>query len=496
MLRDRRLRGRYAGRSGRSGSSWTVGDGQDGGTGVARKHQRMAGSRSAYGFALGWLVALGLPGSAHGQDAPPIQRPPDSVRATLTGSARVGPVFRGAGLERLRDALNPPPGFAAGSLDQFVSAEASLRLDIDWDPRIRTAVELAHEPFVRDVNQPLGADGLDLILRQLFVEVGGFLADPLTLRMGAFDYSWRLRPHDEPFFLDAGRSDSAFSGLVRTPADDFFVIPTADRDVAHPGGLLLSWRAGDFVQVEAAALVLRERGASGDDESLYTLYAGFPLSERSAGFVAFALATGRHPGDEVHTFGLGYDGYLGAQRELELFVELWLQGGRLAGSFPKRGLGAAAGARWFAGRWWAELSVNHRSGDRDPLDGRDETFVSYENQTRFLIVEDPEAGLDWDTNVTSLRLTGSRRLGASWEARVDVGLFRLHTDLVGSTGADRNTGRRLGTELDATLRHEFSRQVTADLRAAVLTASDLLDDLVPGGPSSVWALVAGLKLAW
>lgn len=456
----------------------------------------MAGSRSAFGFALGWLFALGHPGSAFGQDAPPIQRPPDSIRATLSGSARIGPVFHGAGLERLRDALNMFPGLASGSMDQLIAAEASLRLDVDWDPRIRTAVELAHEPFVRDANRPLGADGLEVVFRQLFVEMRGFLADPLTLRAGAFDYSWRLRPHDEPFFLDVGRSDSAFAGVVRTPADDAFVIPTADRDVAHPGGLLLSWRAGDFVQLEAAALVLRERGTSSDDESLFTLYAGFPLSERSAGFLAFALATNRHPDDAVHTVGLGYDGYLGAGRELELFAELWIQGGSLLSGVSKRGLGVAAGARWYAGTWWAEGSVNHRSGDRDPLDGSDGTFVSYENQNRFLIVEDPEAGLDWDTNLTSLRLTASVRPAKDVEVRVDAGVFRLAADLVDLTGADRNVGRRLGTEIDATLRHDLSRQASVHLRAGILASSDVLDDLVPEGPSSMWAATAGMRVSW
>ncbi len=440
----------------------------------------MAALGRGLGIALGWLAAAGLPGTAHGQEAPPLERPRDSVTATLAGSARVAGLGRAGSLEDLRAAINgaTPP---SGGSQLILPYDASLRLDLAWTPAFRSILELAHEPFEAGLNEPLGDDGHPPVVRQLYLEWTG---SGVTLRAGSFEYSWSLRPHDEPFFLDT-RAESAYAGAV---------LPTADRDVSRPAGLACLWRANDFLQLEAVALVERERGAAGDDESLAALFANFPLSERSAGFLALAHFAGEAAGDGVISAGLGWNGYFGAGREWELFVEGWWQGGSIGGGVDQRARAGQAGGRWYGGRSWIEASIAHRSGDDDPLDGENGNFLSYENQSRFLLVEDPEAGLDWDSNVTALRVAAGWRPATGLEFRLDAGVFRLAEDLVDGSGVARSSGRRLGTELDASLSWRLSGSAETFVRLGVLGGSDLLDDLA--GEDSAWAGTAGMRLSW
>src|SRR5688572_12393375 len=158
------------------------------------------------GFAVGLLVALGFPTPAVAQDAPPLQRPPE---ATLSGSLRTEFAARDAAIEDLRALL------AGGTLpaadDTFITGEARLRLDVRL-PGLRAAAEIATLPYDDGAHLPLGSGGGDVVLHQLFVDLEAFPGDDLTLRLGAFEYAWRIRPHGEPFLVDLGRAESFYSG--------------------------------------------------------------------------------------------------------------------------------------------------------------------------------------------------------------------------------------------------------------------------------------------
>jgi hypothetical protein len=440
------------------------------------------------GLAVGTLVALGVPTSVLGQDTPPLQRSPDALEVTITGSARLRFIFRDADLEQARAALNrtlPPAGD-----DTLVAGEGSVRFDVELPDRARAVVELGNLPFGGGVNLPLARDGLDVVFRQAFFEVGGILAEDLTLRAGAFDYAWRIRPHDEPFLLDLGRSEPFFSGASGT-----FVRATADRDIGRPGGALLAWRAGDFVEVEALWMTYVERGPAGDDESLGAALVNFPLSERTAVF-AGALHVVGGESERVTTFGIGADGYFGRDREIELFGEGYVQTGRLSRRVSRRAFGGQGGIRLHQEAGWFEVSAAYRSGDDNPSDGTDRTFQSYENQARFLLVESAEVGLDWDTNVFALRGVLLWRTARGTTLRLDAGRFRLPEKALDDTGVPFGLGRDLGTEVDATIRWEPSPAVALWATGAILMASDALERLGADRERLAGAFVAGIDARW
>jgi hypothetical protein len=444
---------------------------------------------SRIGFAVGTLVALGLSTPAFAQDAPPLQRPhldieadsrfsildsrfqePEAEKFTFTGSLRLEYFARDASIEALRARVNGTPAPRGG--DTFVPADARIRLDARM-PDLKFAAELAVLPYDGGSNQGLGDGGRLLLLKQLFadLEVSDF-----TFRAGAFEYAWRIRPHGEPFLLDLGRAESFFTGA-------------ADRDVALPAGVLVKWHAGDFVEVEALWMTAIEGGPASTDEQPLALLVNFPFSERSAVFLG-ALHVAGGGSERVTTWGGGTDWYFGGDRELELFGEGWLQSGTMGSGVSKRAWAAQAGVRAVTGPWRAELSAAWRSGDGDPADGRDETFQSYEGQERFRIVESAEFGLDWDVNVSSLRVSFARRLGESVEARLDAAQFRL------MEAAALGIGRKLGTEIDATVTLEISRAASAWLALAVLIDSDALDAADPDGDRGAGLAAAGVGVRW
>ena len=421
------------------------------------------------GTAVGILVALGFPAPASAQDAPPLQRPPET---TLSGSARLEFAARDAAIEDLRSLLGGTT--AAGRDDTFLSADARLRLDLRI-PRFRLAAELAALPYDDGENRPLGDDDLEVVLKQLYADVEEFLSDSLTLRVGAFDYSWKIRPHGESFLLDLGRAESFYTG-------------PGDRDVELPAGALLKWRAGDFVEVEGFWTTSIEGGPASADESAGGFLLNFPLSERSAFFLgALHVAGGDH--ERVTTFGGGGDAYFGQEREWELFGEAWFQTGRISSGVSRRAWAGMAGARFVEGPWRAELAAAFRSGDDDPADDRDGTFQSYEGQERFRIVESAEFGLDWDVNLASARLSLVRRLGEAAEARIDAGLFRMAES---TPGLDRD----LGVEIDATATFEWSRAASLWIGVAGLFGSDTLESATPDGDSSTVLATLGVKALW
>jgi hypothetical protein len=421
------------------------------------------------GFAVGTLVALGVPTPAAAQDAPPLQRPPE---ATLSGSVRLEYFARDSAIEDLRSLLGTLP--APDGDDTFLSADTRIRLDVRMT-NVRAVAELATLPYDDGENLGLGSDGPDVILKQLFVDFEEFPDPGVTFRAGAFEYAWRIRPHGEPFLLDLGHAESFFSG-------------PGDRDVELPAGVLLKWRAGDFVEVEAFGITTIEGGSSHADETAAGALVNFPLSERSAVFLGLLHVDG--DGDpSVTTFGGGADVYFGPERELELFGEGWSQSGSMGGGVSKRAWGAHLGARGVAGPWRAELSGAWRSGDDDPADDRDETFNSYEGQERFRIVESAEFGLDWDVNVTSLRASLARRIGDSAEARLDAARFRLAAEAAG-------LDRELGIEVDATVTVEVGDAVAFWISGAALFGSDVLESATPGGDSGTLLFTAGLRALW
>ncbi|MBI4563585.1 MAG: hypothetical protein HY716_02700 [Planctomycetes bacterium] len=445
------------------------------------------------GVAVGALLALGLPTSVVAQNAPPLQRAADPVRIALSGSARGEFFFRDRAVEEWRAALNGTS--LPQATESLLPLEVSLRVDVDALDRAGLVAEIGNLPFLDGRNLPLGERGPRVVVRQLYVDLEGIFLESLSFRIGAFEYAWRIRPHDEPFFLDVARSESFYSGTVRT-ASSAFTRATADRDLNRPAGIRAEWRPLDFVQIEAGAILVREGGPPSEDEALYMVLANVPASERTAFFLGAAWVAGPGSKADVVTIALGGNGYFGRARDVEAFGEIYLQYGTLSADVSKRAWAAQGGLRWYGGGPWAELAFAHRSGDRDPSDGRDGAFQSYENQNRFLIAESAEFGWDWDTNLQVVRGVLAHGLAEDGEARLDAGWFRAPERILDGTGVPLTGARGLGVEVDASLRVAVTSAMAGSVRVAALTGSDVLEAVSPSRSRRAWGVSAGLALAW
>lgn len=420
---------------------------------------------------MAWLLLALLPQDrvvAGREDAP-------VLRASLSGGLELRGAFRDRALQETRSALN---GTTGGSTEGVVLGYAGLRLDIELDEHLSGAVGVGAWSSDDDADLPLGSnpENTQLFLVQGYVEVSGLLSPDLHLRAGVQDFGFRLRPQGEPFFLDVGESEPFYAGAGA------FVRNTADRNVLTPAGVNLRWAIADFAGAEFFWAHTRDAGVGIGDENLFGALLNGLFSERISWFFFGGLVTGGERG-RVATVGIGVDLYASKSRWLEIFGEIYLQWGRLTDGVDKLAWAMEAGARAYGSRFWVEAGYAFRSGDRDPSDGTDGSFQSYENANRFAIAESAALGLDIDTNVWSPRLAAAWRPRERLEVRIDVAEFRFDHYVRDASGARLSNRTRLGTEVDGRIAWELPSGVIA-LRAALLAGSEFADSVA--GSRTIW----------
>ncbi len=428
-----------------------------------------------------------------------------AVRIQLSGRIDTHYAYRSGSLNETADLLNGASPAGTSSSD-FWSGRASLRADITLKEKATGVLELETRSFDEGQNIPkaLEDEAGEVHVEQAYLEFPGFVASKLLVRVGVQDISFRNRPQGEPFFMELGESEGLFSGLG---ASGEFVRTTADRDVREAVGARARYDFFEVLSAHAFWVVYGEPpggGPSGDDESVAALVLNGKTGDDFAAWLLGALVSGDGEGVRIGTLGLGFDGYPFASRGIELFGEFYHQRGTLADDIrhvSKRAWAGEAGARWVCGKWAAEASYAHRTGDPHPTDGRDGAFQSYENVNRFLILENAEFGLDIDTNHRSPRgavEAGPFDLGEPvrhLRLRLDVGHFRLDDPARDSGGRVlvSSGDDDLGVEIDATVRWAYTDSVLIWIRAAGLFGSDAIEALTGGDDAAAAVLGADLR---
>lgn len=433
------------------------------------------------------------------QEEPPVRTGSDrgsAVRLQLTGHVDLRYAYRSAEVGAAALGLN---GLTPGSVgsDNFWSGRIGLRADVEVKDFVTGVVELENRSFEDGANLPFSDSPTDstLDLRQGYLEVGQFLTPELALRLGVQNVVLRNRPHDDPFFLDLGESESFFSGFS---AADRAIGSTADRDFGQATGARAFWSPAEILTVQAFAMVYEEGGGTPHDESVYGVVANSLIAEHWAVFLLLVASSGGDPGlSTVYTGGAGIDGYFGDAKELELFAEIYGQGGALQRTpdrIRKEAYAVNLGARYlglFTPKLWIEAAWSHRSGDRRAGDDHDQAFQSYENVNRFLILESGEFGLDLDTNLSQLRAgLGAGPFdvaGRPLRVQVDVGRFVAVTPPVAGDARD------WGIESDLTVRWDYNESLTFSLKGADLTGSEVFEQLTGHRHAWLFLLSAGLK---
>ena len=233
----------------------------------------------------------------------------EDVLITLSGSSRIDHLVRHDGIQELRAALN---GSGTEKSENFMRGETNLALDMDLGSELRFKIELEAPAWYGGTDHPLAEASFSdpVIVDKLFLDVGSFLTPDLALRIGRQDFSYRLRPHGEPFFLGTGMSESFFSGTST------FVRNTADRDRSTPGGIALRYNPSLVLEAELWLAIVKEGGAAHNDETLGGLFLNGLLSERTSWNLMAALVAGEGSDREIWTIGLGLDHYVTPSKSL------------------------------------------------------------------------------------------------------------------------------------------------------------------------------------
>jgi hypothetical protein len=232
-------------------------------------------------------------------------------------------------------------------------------------------------------------------------------------------------------------------------------------------------------------------------ESVYVLAVNSLLAEHWAGWVLATVVTAGQPHlKQIETFGTGVDGYLGTERLIEVFFEVYGQTGTLTTdpfTVRKSAYAFNVGTRFLMeGGWaWIEPAFSERTGDRRPGDHRDSAFQSYENENRFLILQSSEFGLDVDTNVRLVRAAvGAGPIplaeGRPLRVQLDVGRFTAMQPL-----PQAGASRQWGVETDLSATWGYNASLAFKIQGAILWDSGLLGALTATDRSQAYMIVAG-----
>ena len=424
-----------------------------------------------------------------------------AVRIQVTGHIDLHYVFRSEQVDLAASHLNFGVPIADGTVN-FWAGRIGLRADVEVKDLVSGVIELENRSFEKGANQPFGGDPTtsQVDIRQGYIEAGEFLTSGLNLRIGVQNVTFRNRPHDDPFFMDLGESESFFSGFQNFVPGT--VLNTADRDIGQPVGVRLFYSPNDIMTVQAFAVVYREAGSTPHDESVYGLVANSLLGENWAAWLLLTAVSGGDPGlGTVWTIGSGVDGYFGSSKDLEVFAEAYYQGGTLhhaPAAVHKEAYAINVGGRYvglFTPKLWLEAAVSRRSGDRRLDNDSDQAFQSYENTNRFLVMESSEFGLDIDTNVTCVRAAlGAGPFdvsGRPLRIQADIGRFAAVAPVRAGLPV-RPLGKQWGVESDLSAIWNYNESFSLSVKGAWLGDSELMKRLA--GDNHAWIALMGADL--
>jgi hypothetical protein len=330
--------------------------------------------KSPAGALLGALLGLALADAAHAADRPafklvrsdedygylakvPEKTGLDALRYIPVGDQ--GYLTLG-GEARLRvDSVDAPRfGLGGEQADTFALTRFLLSADLHLNPAVRVYGELGVHRDIGKKDPPSATDRDGLDAQVLFVDL-----KPAE--------GWRVR---------FGRQELSFNSTQR-----FIAVREAPNIRQSFDGLRVTREAGPL-KLDAFYLepVLIQPGAFNDTRNrtqrFYGLYGQTRLSPR-ASLDLYVLELDRDgvkfgavTGDERRTsLGARLAGTRGA---FDYEVEGMVQGGRFAGRTIRAWGGSAGGGYTLAARWKPRLGLRFDagSGDRDPNDGRLETF--------------------------------------------------------------------------------------------------------------------------
>jgi hypothetical protein len=501
--------------------------------------------RSRKGIGAGAMIALCLAAlSATAQERPVTTgaNRQDTVKLRVSGRVGMDYVQRDSALTTI-PTMDPTgnAGGATGSNDSSVNTvegEVTIRFDAELTEKISAVVEIGRLRSGDNGSSsgilPFSGDNLnnDITLREAHLKVMDFLSPGVSVKMGILDWGFDVRGRGQalafnPHYSQAmsrhhfiGQDSAAAGGSMATRYG------VASATELEPMGLHLSYTGGQLTIELVAMPVVSEFGPASQDEALYAVDFWYNLEQqvgkgsRIGAILALSnldasgpIGTASGSDTQVVTFGAGAN--LAFQGGIEVYAEGYFQTGAAgregvgaSQDFDAKGNAFQIGGRWTGsgdGKMWLELNFTMYSGDDDTAaDDEVNSFMSYENISDFLIIEDMNFGLDVDTNYTAFKIMGGMSFSMAGgkdnvELALGVGFFTTTEDVTTSVAGEEEDA--LGTEIDVKLKYHLSKQAALGLNFGVLTGSDLLEEMGGGSGSdtaddSAWLLSLGFDVRY
>lgn len=416
----------------------------------------------------------------------------ETVKLTVSGSLDIDWVWRDRALNAVRGVFG---AYNAGQSrsEGVIHGQFTIRLDADLSEKVRVTLVLDNPRFNGTSNSDLlgtNPEGLAVAVRQANITLSEVFDPAVSIQIGTNNWAYDVRGNGSPMFWDPAHSASIVTNRAGA-------LPGGNgssglgHDELQPTGVVVMYNRESIHFVLALLPAIIEGGASKHDEAGAVASLMYDISSMGKGSrvgVIVALTsdnagTGGESG--MYTIGIGASLHDLGMKGLELFGELYFQGGKVGnagtGSADAGGFAFEIGGKWIGEgdlAPWVEGKLTLLSGDDDQTgtDSDVDAFLSYEHHDDLMIIQGDFYGLNWNTNLLAFIVSG----GASFSVgngkgnlRVwgVLGICRTAEDVAfGTTNEDA-----LGNEFDVRMAYDYSKQVTIDAGIALLFGSDILE---------------------
>ncbi len=378
--------------------------------------------------------------------------------------------------------------------------EFYVRFDAVLNEKVSAVVELGKRRTITPSGiDRMGTYGLSeyIQLREAQIKFDELFDPGLSAKVGITTWGFDVRGKGHAFALGPRRSQSFAKNF-----DVVEAIELLDNDPVEltPVGLQVSFTRGLFTADLVLVPGLVEQGEIDRDETLYALDVWYNLKDivgndkSRVGLVAALVNYPEGPlGDgaahaAVWTFGIGVNLVDVGVPGLELFGEFYFQTGK-AGEVADddadaKGMAFQIGAEYHVDnpmKPWVGINYTMVSGDGDDAGDTDcDRFLSYENVSDLLILEDMYFGFDVDSNYTAIKISAGVTPIEKLEISAILGICKTAEKINYGGGNEED---KLGNELDIKVKYDFSKQVSVSAAYARLMGSDILE-METGGPGN------------
>lgn len=420
----------------------------------------------------------------------------ETTSITIVGEFNWDVVNRDAALTIVRGSMDGDPNGSAEATHHF---HARIGVDVDLSEKVKIKLNLETARFnpggssgsIANNADVVGNSPPDVDFRECNITFSEVFDPAVTISAGLHTVAWGR-------FFNPSNSASILNNILGPENNQTFNGLPVGLDGARaqllPAGVIGTFtRESIHINLALLPVIISDTGSATDnDEGAYALNVAYDIAGLGTGSnanVTIILHDTPETGAGMYSFGGGVNLVDLGVPHLNVSADVMINSGTAyennGNEFDAKGMGFDVNVLYTFEhdlQPWVKLTFTSLSGDDFAVGDSDiDSFLSYEDIRDLMIIEDPFYGLDIDSNLTAIKISG----GASFSigqgknnliVKAIIGLCTAQEEF----GVSPNDEDAYGTEIDITARYMFSKQVNIHAGFAMLTGSDVLD-LFGGG---------------